>query len=61
MKYHRSILVLFFLVAIVSSASSTALVSRNAPQESDRDRNRDAWQRPAEVFDALGLKPGHKR
>ncbi len=29
-------------------------------QESERDRKRDSWQRPAEVFDALGLKPGHR-
>jgi predicted methyltransferase len=30
-----------------------------ARQETDRDRTRDAWQRPTEVFDALGLKAGH--
>jgi predicted methyltransferase len=29
-------------------------------QESERDRNRDTWQRPAEVFDALSLKPGDR-
>jgi predicted methyltransferase len=29
-------------------------------QDSDRDRTRDAWQRPAEVFDALAVKPGHR-
>ena len=31
-----------------------------AQQETDRDRTRDAWQRPQEVFDALALKPGHR-
>jgi len=29
-------------------------------QESERDRKRDVWQRPAEVFDALGVKPGYR-
>jgi predicted methyltransferase len=29
-------------------------------QESDRDRTRDSWQRPHEVFDALALKPGDR-
>ena len=28
-------------------------------QDLDRERKRDAWQRPSEIFDALGLKPGH--
>lgn len=31
-----------------------------APVESDRDRTRDEWQRPTEVFDAMGVKPGHR-
>jgi len=29
-------------------------------QNSDRARKRDEWQRPAEVFDALVVKPGHR-
>ncbi len=29
-------------------------------QESDRSRKRDEWQRPAEVMDALAVKPGHR-
>jgi len=60
MKYHKSVWVPFLLLVIGSSAFATAWVSGNASQESDRDRNRDAWQRPTEVFDALGLKPGHR-
>lgn len=33
----------------------------NAPfPESERDRTRDEWQRPAEVFAALGVKPGQR-
>jgi SAM-dependent methyltransferase len=33
---------------------------KKSAQESERDRKRDAWQRPAEVFDALAVKPGHR-
>jgi predicted methyltransferase len=29
-------------------------------QDLERERKRDVWQRPAEVFDALGVKPGHR-
>src|SRR5262245_17487209 len=29
-------------------------------QESDRDRQRDGWQRPTEVFDAMRVKRGHR-
>ena len=29
-------------------------------QENEYDRNRDSWQRPSEVFDGLGVKPGHR-
>jgi len=29
-------------------------------QESERDRNRDEWQRPTEVFDALAIKSGQR-
>lgn len=29
-------------------------------RESERSRTRDEWQRPAEVFDALGIKPGQR-
>lgn len=29
-------------------------------QDSDRARKRDEWQRPAEVMDALALRPGHR-
>jgi predicted methyltransferase len=36
----------------MSAAAST--------QESNRDRTRDEWQRPAEVFDGLQVKPGHR-
>lgn len=30
------------------------------PPEAERERTRDAWQRPAEVFAALGVKPGQR-
>ncbi|GEM_PF-1171887 len=29
-------------------------------QDTERVRKRDEWQRPAEVFDALAVKPGHR-
>jgi predicted methyltransferase len=29
-------------------------------QESERDRKRDDWQRPAEVFEAMDVKQGHR-
>lgn len=33
---------------------------RALSQESERSRKRDEWQRPAEVFDALAVKPGQR-
>ncbi len=30
----------------------------DSPQDLERGRKRDAWQRPTEVFDALAVKPG---
>ena len=60
MKSHKLLLVVCFLIVVSSTSFSTALAVRDSSQESDRDRNRDAWQRPAEVFDALGVKPGHR-
>jgi predicted methyltransferase len=59
MKSHKLFLVALFLIGI-SSASFTALAVRNSSQDSDRARKRDKWQRPAEVMDALGVKPGHR-
>ncbi|HEY7911250.1 MAG TPA: methyltransferase domain-containing protein, partial [Blastocatellia bacterium] len=38
----------------------TALAVISPSQESERARKRDEWQRPGEVMDALGLKPGHR-
>ncbi|MGE0130528.1 MAG: methyltransferase domain-containing protein [Blastocatellales bacterium] len=34
--------------------------ARASSQESERSRKRDEWQRPAEVFDGLAVKPGHR-
>ena len=52
MKFHKMLLVILVLIGIGGTSSSS--------QESDRSRKRDEWQRPAEVFDALGVKPGHR-
>ena len=37
-----------------------AAAARALAQESERGRKRDEWQRPAEVFDALMVKPGSR-
>ena len=60
MKSHKMLLAVFFLICVSSASFSPALAVRNSPQESDRSRKRDEWQRPAEVMDALGVKPGQR-
>jgi predicted methyltransferase len=54
MTFYKMHFVAFLLII----AGALNLQSAVALQESDRDRNRDAWQRPAEVFDALAVKTG---
>jgi len=56
MKSHKILLVALYLIV----GCALNLPDVFAWQESDRDRNRDAWQRPAEVFDAMAVKPGHR-
>ena len=60
MKSYRMLLALFFLVGAGAASFPTALAVRNLPQESDRARKRDEWQRPGEVMDAMGVKSGHR-
>ena len=60
MKNHNSLLVMFFLLGVSSASFAPALAVRNSAQESERSRKRDEWQRPAEVMDALALKPGQR-
>ncbi len=50
--------VLVFMVGLAVNPQIGA--ATRSSQDSDRDRTRDSWQRPAEVFDALGIKPGHR-
>ena len=59
MKAHRMLLIAVLLIG-VGGAFSTALAVKDSPQESERSRKRDEWQRPAEVFDALDVQPGHR-
>jgi ubiquinone/menaquinone biosynthesis C-methylase UbiE len=59
MKTRSSLLVLLLVIGVSGTSLSAASTVRS-PQESERSRNRDAWQRPSEVFDALGLKPGDR-
>jgi predicted methyltransferase len=49
-----------FSLAICITMVSAALAIGSSAQESEFDRNRDPWQRPAEVLDGLGVKPGHR-
>jgi predicted methyltransferase len=44
----------------LSPDSTVNVPLKVSSQDSERDRKRDAWQRPAEVFDGLGVKPGHR-
>jgi hypothetical protein len=60
MKSYRMRLAVFFLVVAGASPLPEALAVRNSPQESDRARLRDEWQRPGDVMDALGAKPGRR-
>jgi predicted methyltransferase len=56
MKYHKLLLVGFIIIGIGIAAFSF----NDSSQESERSRKRDAWQRPAEVFDGLAVKPGSR-
>ncbi len=58
MKFHKTILATLFLMCISASFSTASDVSRL--QEPGRKLNRDEWQRPVEVMDALGVKSGHR-
>jgi predicted methyltransferase len=60
MKYHKMLFAVFSLIVVSSTSFSAALEVRTSSQESERDRSRDAWQRPGEVFDAMAMKPGHR-
>jgi predicted methyltransferase len=60
MKCYRMLLAVFFLAGAGEASFHSALAVKNSPQESDRARKRDEWQRPGEVMDALRVKPGHR-
>ncbi len=49
-----------FLMALLIISLSSASFSVPTWQESERSRKRDAWQRPAEVFDGLAIKSGSR-
>jgi len=55
MKFQRIPLLVIFLIVL-----SSIVVPQLRAQESERDRNRDEWQRPAEVFEAMGVKQGNR-
>jgi predicted methyltransferase len=58
MKAHRILLIAILSTAVSSTSFASASARHERSQESERSRNRDAWQRPGEVMDALGAKPG---
>ncbi|HZS04679.1 MAG TPA: methyltransferase domain-containing protein [Blastocatellia bacterium] len=60
MKHHRLPLAVFLLIGVSGPSLSAAQAVRNTPQESERARRRDEWQRPGEVMDALGASPGSR-
>src|SRR5262245_57214647 len=60
MKSHKILFVVVFLIGVSAASFSIASAVRSSPQESDRARRRDEWQRPGEVMDALGAKPGRR-
>jgi predicted methyltransferase len=60
MKSHKILFAVVFLIGVGAASLSTASAVRTSPQESDRARRRDEWQRPGEVMDALGVKSGHR-
>src|ERR1041384_5126587 len=55
MKFQRIPLLIIFLIVL-----SSIVDPHLRAQESERDRNRDEWQRPTEVFEAMGVKQGHR-
>lgn len=59
MKSHKMPLMVFVWIVACALTLQSA-IARNSSQESDRDRNRDTWQRPTEVFDAMAVRPGHR-
>jgi predicted methyltransferase len=60
MKSQKLLLVALFLTSLCATSFFTALAVGNSPQDSNRARKRDQWQRPAEVMDALGVKAGDR-
>jgi predicted methyltransferase len=60
MKSRKLIMAALFFISACSISFSTALAVRNLSQDSESARKRDKWQRPAEVLDALEVKPGHR-
>jgi predicted methyltransferase len=63
MMSNKMLPAVLFLISVTGASFasfSTASALRNSSQESERSRNRDEWQRPNEVMDALGVKPGSR-
>jgi predicted methyltransferase len=46
------------VLSLVGASLVPVALTAGATQETERHRTRDAWQRPADVLDALGARPG---
>jgi predicted methyltransferase len=65
MKFHQKFLLVVILLSLCTSVAlgqqrRRAGDGEAAPAPTERDRTRDEWQRPVEVFAALGVKPGQR-
>lgn len=54
------VLAVLLTIGCGSAVHSDSSIVEVQPQESERSRTRDAWQRPADVLDALGAGPGKR-
>jgi len=60
MNYQKLVCAALLLIGVSVTSSSAAMAVKDSLQESARSRNRDAWQRPGEVMDAMGAKAGSR-
>ncbi len=67
MKAYQPFFVVWILVSIcalpwqsAASGQQRKRAESTDPGPTDRDRKRDEWQRPVEVLEALGVKPGQR-
>lgn len=57
---YRKLLLILLILTSVNSASLSSALDVDLSQEPGRTLNRDEWQRPSEVMDAIQVKPGQR-